>query len=85
MKRKISIWLLATLLLTFTPLVDAQQPAKVPRIGHVLAASPSAVPARIDAFRQGLRELGYVEGKTLSSSGALLRKNSKVSPGFWQR
>src|SRR5262249_31335137 len=43
----------------------AQQPTKVPRVGHILASSPSAVPARIEAFRQGLRELGYVEGKNI--------------------
>src|ERR1044071_8508163 len=45
---------------------QAQQAAEVPRVGHILAASPSAVPARIEAlFRQGLRELGYVEGKNI--------------------
>src|SRR5499433_3462771 len=44
---------------------QAQQPTKIPRVGHVLAASPSSVPARTEAFRQGLRELGYVEGKNI--------------------
>ncbi|HEU4344460.1 MAG TPA: ABC transporter substrate-binding protein [Candidatus Binatia bacterium] len=43
----------------------AQQPAKVPRIGFLNAASPSAILARYEAFRQGLRELGYVEGKNV--------------------
>ena len=42
---------------------EAQQPKKVPRIGFLSAVAPSAIPARIEAFRQGLRELGYVEGK----------------------
>jgi putative ABC transport system substrate-binding protein len=42
----------------------AQQP-KVPRIGIVFVATPSAYTARIEAFRQGLRELGYVEGKNI--------------------
>jgi putative ABC transport system substrate-binding protein len=41
----------------------AQQPAKVPRIGILIGSSASANAARIEAFRQGLRELGYVEGK----------------------
>jgi len=41
----------------------AQQPAKIPRIGFLIAASTSANAARNEAFRQGLRELGYVEGK----------------------
>src|SRR6266850_1226698 len=44
---------------------QAQQPTKVPRVGHVLASPPSAVPARTEAFRQGLRELAYVEGKNI--------------------
>ena len=43
---------------------EAQQPTKIPRIGF-LGYSPSAIAARIEAFRQGLRELGYVEGKNI--------------------
>ena len=42
----------------------AQQTAKVPRIGYLSSASPSATLAP-DAFRQALRELGYVEGKNI--------------------
>ena len=44
---------------------EAQQPKKVPRIGFLSGVSPSAISARIEAFRQGLRELGYVEGKNI--------------------
>src|SRR6266550_1734829 len=44
---------------------EAQQPTKIPRIGYLGGASLSAIPARIEAFRQGLRELGYVEGKNI--------------------
>ena len=44
---------------------QAQQPTKVPRIGFLHGASASAIAARIEAFRQGLRELGYVEGKNI--------------------
>ena len=43
----------------------AQQPTKIPRIGFLSASSPAALSARIEAFRQGLRELGYVEGKNI--------------------
>src|SRR5882724_7163867 len=43
----------------------AQQPTKIPRIGYLTAGSLSAQSARIKAFRQGLRELGYVEGKNI--------------------
>jgi putative tryptophan/tyrosine transport system substrate-binding protein len=45
--------------------VEAQQPTKIPRIGFLGAASTSAIAARIAALRQGLRELGYVEGKNI--------------------
>jgi ABC-type uncharacterized transport system substrate-binding protein len=45
--------------------VEAQQPTKVPRIGFLGRSSPSAISARTEAFRQGLRELGYVEGKNI--------------------
>jgi len=44
---------------------EAQQPKKIPRIGFLAATSPSVEAARIEAFRQGLRELGYVEGKNI--------------------
>lgn len=43
----------------------AQQPTKIPRVGYLNATSPSTSPARIEAFRQGLRDLGYVEGKNI--------------------
>jgi putative ABC transport system substrate-binding protein len=43
----------------------AQQPTKVPRIGFLATVSPSIISDRVEAFRQGLRELGYVEGKTI--------------------
>jgi putative tryptophan/tyrosine transport system substrate-binding protein len=44
---------------------QAQQPTKVPRVGFLGASSPSAISGRLDAFRQGLRALGYVEGKNI--------------------
>ena len=46
-------------------LVEAQQATKVPRIGYLDAVSLSANAARTEAFRQGLRDLGYVEGKNI--------------------
>ena len=46
-------------------IAEAQQPAKIPRIGYLSTDSPSTIAARIEAFRQGLHELGYVEGKTI--------------------
>jgi len=43
----------------------AQQQTKIPRIGLLYAGTPSTQFARVEAFRQGLRELGYVEGKNI--------------------
>jgi putative tryptophan/tyrosine transport system substrate-binding protein len=43
----------------------AQQPTKIPPIGYLTTSSLSANAVRIEAFQQGLRELGYVEGKNI--------------------
>ena len=64
MNPKFSLWLLAAILLVLIQSVGAQQPARVARIGF-LSNSSSAFPGRIQAFRQGLRDLGYVEGKNI--------------------
>jgi len=45
---------------------EAQQPKKNPRIGFLGAASASALTERLNAFRLGLSELGYVEGKNIA-------------------
>jgi putative ABC transport system substrate-binding protein len=63
MTAKILIWLLATVFLT-TVCAGAQHPT-IPRIGFLITSSPSAIATRMDAFQQGLRELGYVEGKNI--------------------
>ena len=44
---------------------DAQQPARIPRIGMLIGSSASSVSARVETFRQRLRDLGYVEGKNI--------------------
>jgi putative ABC transport system substrate-binding protein len=65
MGRKTIIVLLSTLALASVDVVEGQQPKKVPWIGFLSAVSPSTNSARVEAFRQGLRELGYVEGKNI--------------------
>jgi len=65
MMLKICFWLLATFVLATASFAEAQQPAGIPRIGLLSGASASSNPARIEAFRRRLRELGYVEGKTI--------------------
>src|SRR6266571_191299 len=65
MKNKTIGLVLGALFFALCFYANAQQPAKVPRIGFLSSLSPAAVSARMDAFRQGLRELGYVEGKNI--------------------
>ena len=52
------------MLLAVAVIAEAQQPTKIPRIGY-LGGSATANPDRLEAFRLGLRELGYVEGKSI--------------------
>ena len=56
-------WLINFFFLATVAFADAQHPAKVPRIG-ILSGASSSDP-RLEAFRQGLRELGYVEGRSI--------------------
>ncbi len=65
MRKKILGFALCSMLSALCFLAEAQQPGKVPRIGFLYAGSPASQLARADAFRQGLRELGYVEGKNI--------------------
>jgi putative ABC transport system substrate-binding protein len=60
--------LVATLVLVFGVAADAQQPGKIPRIGYIArrsAPTATAPDSGADAFRQGLRDLGYIEGKNI--------------------
>jgi putative ABC transport system substrate-binding protein len=65
MKKKIALLAVSTLLLALCSSADAQQSPKVYRIGMLVGGSVATHSRRIDAFRQGLRELGYVEGKNI--------------------
>ena len=65
MVRKLSIFIFVTVILASVLFAHAQQPTKVPRIGYLTGATRDGQSARIEAFRQGLRELGYVEGKNI--------------------
>jgi putative ABC transport system substrate-binding protein len=65
MKKKITVLTLCALLFALCFSAEAQQPAKVHRIGFLVPGSSATFSARIDALRQGLRDLGYVEGKDI--------------------
>src|SRR5262245_34083945 len=65
MKKKIAVFAVSTLLFALCSSAEAQQQAEVPRIGFLTNNSPTTFPAGDAAFRLGLRELGYIEGKSI--------------------
>jgi len=65
MIRRIVVCLLITALLLAVLPAEAQQTKKIPGVGYLAGASLSSQLTRNEAFRQGLRELGYVEGKNI--------------------
>jgi putative tryptophan/tyrosine transport system substrate-binding protein len=65
MKKKITVLALCAMLFALCFFAEAQQPKKVPRIGFLIAPSRSFFSSRADGFRQGLHNLGYVEGKNI--------------------
>jgi putative ABC transport system substrate-binding protein len=65
MSGRIFVCLLAVSLLTTTLPAEAQQRKNAPRIGFLSVGTASAMAARVEAFRRGLREQGYIEGKDI--------------------
>jgi ABC-type uncharacterized transport system substrate-binding protein len=65
MKKKITSLALSVMLFALCFSAEAQQPTRIPRIGYLSAGSASANAARYEAFLQGLREVGYVEGRNI--------------------
>lgn len=65
MRRNLLSWLIACAVVAMLSSAEAQQPARMPRIGILRPTSASSVSAQVEAFRQRLRELGYVEGKNI--------------------
>ncbi len=64
MKRAIGPWVLGIVILHGLP-AEAQKAGKVPRVGFLDPTSRAVSTARVEAFRQGLRKLGYTEGKNI--------------------
>jgi putative ABC transport system substrate-binding protein len=65
MKQRIFLPAISVLLFAICVSAYAQQPKRIPRIGYLSARDRSADAARADAIRQGLRQLGYIEGQNI--------------------
>ena len=65
MIEKITSRALGAVLLALSFPAEAQQPSKVPKIGFLVVPSRAFFANRIELFRQGLRNLGYIEGKNI--------------------
>src|SRR5215510_15660308 len=65
MKKTITVLSLCAMLFALGVSAQAQQSAKMPRVAYLSNARFSEIPYRVAGFRQGLRELGYMEGKNI--------------------
>jgi len=81
-KRGILNVLICVFLLALGISAQAQEPNKTARIGFLGATSSSTVTARIEAFRQGLRELGYVDGENITIEYRYADGKPERLPGF---
>src|SRR5215510_4559085 len=66
MKKRITLWLLATLFLANVSLADAQQTSKVPLIGYLDNSTASGSAVNLEAFRQEMSKLGWIEGRNIT-------------------
>jgi hypothetical protein len=74
-----------TLSILVAPLPSkAQQLANMPRLGLLIPSSLSAVASRLETFRHGLRDLGYVEGRNITLSIALPKGKLTGSLHSWR-
>jgi putative ABC transport system substrate-binding protein len=66
MKNRITVLTLCTMLFAFCLPAEAQQPTKVPRIGFLDGSTASGMAGLLEAFRQELSKLGWIEGKNIA-------------------
>ena len=78
----ISCFAFVAVLFSLCVSVQAQQTIRVPRIGFLGATSASTISARIEAFHQGLRELGYVDGENITIEYRYADGKPERLPGF---
>jgi putative tryptophan/tyrosine transport system substrate-binding protein len=84
MRRRAFGFVLGTFFLTTFHLAQAQQPTKIARIGYLNPGDPVSRTYRTEAFRQGLKELGYIEGKNIAIEYRFAEARSERLPELAQ-
>jgi len=83
MHKKITRRAFCSMLLALPFPARAQQPAKIPRIAFLVSSGDANNPGPlVEAFRQGLRDLGYIEGKNILVEYRYIEGNLASVPGF---
>ena len=75
-------FLVAVMLLAGAVLAEAQQPAKIPRIGYLSNADPATDSARAGGLRLALRERGYIEGQNIAMEYRFAEGRPEREPGL---
>ena len=75
-------WLITAILLSLVQQVEAQQPGKIFRIGFLDPSTPSGMAVMVDAFRQELNKLGWIEGKNITIEYRFAEQKSERLPEF---
>ena len=80
MMKSIVIWLLATAIVISGPIANAQQAGKIFRIGFLDASTASGSAVLVEAFRQELSKLGWIEGKNITIEYRFAEQKSERLP-----
>ena len=80
--RKIFLWLPVIAVLGGAAIAEAQQPTKAPRVGMLLPVAAADAATNIEAFQQGLRERGYVEGRDIAIEYRFAAGRDVALPGL---
>jgi putative tryptophan/tyrosine transport system substrate-binding protein len=80
MKKRITLWLLATLFLANVSLAAAQQAGKVFRIGFLDSSTAAGSAVLLEAFWQEMRKLGWIEGKNITIEYRFAEQKSERLP-----
>ena len=82
MKKKIAVLTLCVMFFALCGSTEAQQPKKIPLVGYVSSNTPSSPGPLLGSFRQGLRDLGYIEGKNILVEYRYTEGNNGRSPSL---